>query len=107
MRELKTYYYIPNIWERDELNVENAYEFQSNRDILAVNEGHKYDDLELDWLVEEMADDYISNHDGWEIAHNWHGTEREFAVWDTDKTFIGKFDVLLEYEPRFTAWKKK
>jgi hypothetical protein len=107
MSELKTYYYIPNIWERDELDVEHALAFQSSRDIVAVNFGHKYDDLELDWLVEDMAQDYISNRDGWEVANNWQGDYREFAVWDTDKTFIGKFDVLLEYEPRFTAWKKK
>ena len=107
MSELKTYYYIPNIWERDELNVEHALAFQSSRDIVAVNHGHKYDDLELNWLVEDMAQDYITNRDGWEVANHWQGQEREFAVWDSDKTFIGKFDVLLEYEPRFTAWKKK
>ena len=107
MRELKTYYYIPNIWEKDELDIENAYEFKSNRDIVSVVEGYKYDEFELSWLVEEMAKDYINNRDGWEVAHNWQGDYREFAVWDTDKTFIGKFDVLLEYEPTFSAWKKK
>ncbi len=107
MRELKIYYYIPNIYERDELDIENAYEFKSNRDIVSVVEGYKYDDFELSWLVEEMAKDYINNRDGWEIAHNWQGDYREFAVWDTDKTFIGKFEVMLEYEPHFTAWMKK
>ena len=107
MNDLKTYYYIPNIWERDELNVDHAFRFKSNRDIVAVTEGHKYDDFELSWLVEDMANDYISNHDGWEIANTWHGSEREFAVWDSDKTFIGKFDVLLEYEPTFHASRKE
>lgn len=100
MKELKTYYYIPNIWDSDELDVENAYEFQSNWEI-------DDDDIELIWLVQDMADDYITNHDGWEVADSWQGDTREFAVWDTDKTFIGKFEVLLEYAPRFTAWKKK
>ena len=104
---MKTYYYIPNIWERDELDVEDALEFKSDRDIEAVNAGHKYDDFEVTWLVEEMAEDYVSNHDGWEISNSWHGSEREFAVWDSNKEFIGKFDVLLEYEPTFTAWRKK
>ena len=107
MTELKTYYYIPNIWEKDELDIENAYEFKSNRDIVDSYDRHKYDDFELKWLVEAMADDYISHRDGWEVAHNWQGEYREFAVWDIDKTFIGKFDVLLEYEPTFSAWKKK
>ena len=104
---MKTYYYIPNIWERDELNIDHAIEFNSDRDIHAVNFGHQYDDFELLWLVEDMAKDYVNNHDGWEIANNWHGSEREFAVWDDSKNFIGKFDVLLEYEPTFSAWKKK
>lgn len=104
---MKTYYYIPNIWERDQLDVEDALEFKSDRDIQAVNAGHKWDDYEVRWLVEEMAEDYVSNHDGWEIAHHWHGDYREFAVWDENKEFIGKFDVLLEYEPTFSAWKKK
>jgi hypothetical protein len=107
MNDLKTYYYIPNIWDHDELDVEDAYEFKSNRDIVAVNYGHRYDDFELTWLVEEMAKDYLIKHDGWEISNTWRGNEREFAVWDSDKTFIGKFDVLLEYEPTFTAWMKK
>lgn len=106
-KQMKTYYYIPNIWDRYELDVENAYEFKSNRDIEAVNEGHEYDDLELCWLVEDMADDYVSNHDGWEVCQNWHGDYREFAVWNTEKKFIGKFNVLMEYEPRFDAWRKK
>jgi GH43 family beta-xylosidase len=104
---MKTYYYIPNICDRDELGVENAYEFKSHRDIESVDVWHKYDDLELSWLVEDMADDYVRNHDGWEICLSWQGEYREFAVWDTDKTFIGKFDVMMEYTPTFTAWRKK
>lgn len=107
MNEPKTYYYIPNIWEKDELDIEDAYEFKSNRDIVADTHEHKYDEFQLEWLVQEMAEDYFSNRDGWEIAHNWQGSSREFAVWDTDKTFIGKFEVLLECEPTFSAWKKK
>jgi hypothetical protein len=104
---MKTYYYIANIWENDKLDVELAIEFDSDRDILAVNHGHKYDDFELTWLVEEMAKDYLYNHDGWEIASTWHGDNRDFAVWDSDKTFIGTFEVLLEYEPTFSASRKE
>jgi hypothetical protein len=104
---MKTYYYIPNIlYECDELNVEHAYEFPSNRDIESYK-GEGFDEFELSWLVEEMANDYVSNHDGWEVCQSWHGEYREFAVWNADKTFIGKFEVLMEYEPRFDAWRKK
>ncbi len=103
---MKTFYYIPNIWDSDTLDVNNAIDFPSHRDIHALN-GNGYDDFEVIWLVEEMAADYVSNHDGWEIANSWHGSEREFAVWDENKNFIGKYDVLLEYEPTFSAWKKK
>ncbi len=105
MRELKTYYYIPNILDNDELDVENAYSFNSERDIMAVNGG--YDDFEVSWLVEEMASDYLRNRDGWEVAHSWEGDYRDFVVWDSDKNLIGTYEVLLEYSPSFTAWKKK
>jgi hypothetical protein len=103
---MNTYYYIPNIWQKDELSVEDAFEFKSNRDIESVR-GEEYDELELSWLVVEMADDYVSNHDGWEICESWHGDYRDFAVWDADKKFIGTFEVLMEYEPHYSAWRKK
>ena len=107
MNDLKTYYYIPNIWKRDELNVDYAFEFKSNRDIVAVTEGHKYDDFELSWLVEDMAKDFFHNHDGYEIGNEWCGDSRDFAVWDSDKNFLGTFEVVLEYEPAFSVWEKK
>jgi hypothetical protein len=101
---MKTYYYTANIWDRDDLNVENALEFKTDRDIDAVN--GDYDEYELCWLVEDMASDYLRNYDGWEIANSWHGDYRDFVVWDSDKNLIGKFEVLLEYEPSFSAWRK-
>ena len=104
---MKTYYYIPNIWDRDNLDVENAYSFKSDRDIESARLHDGFDELELSWLVEDMARDYLRNHDGWEVAQNWQGDYRDFVVWDTDKNLIGTFEVLLEYEPCFTAWRKK
>jgi hypothetical protein len=101
---MKTFYYYPNIFDNENLDIEFAYEFKSDHDIHAVNGG--YDNFELLWLVEDMAKDYFINHDGWEIANNWHGSERTFAVWDENKNFIDKFDVTLEYEPTFMAWRK-
>ncbi len=101
----KTYYYIPNIWEKDVLDIEDATAFPSNLDIVAVDGG--YDEFETQWLVEEMAKDYYCNCDGWEIGNSWSGSGREFALWDADKNFVGRFDVILEYEPTFSAWRKK
>jgi hypothetical protein len=101
---MKTYYYIANVWEKDEVDVTYANEFKTDRDIDAVN--GDYDEYELCWLVEDMASDYLRNYDGWEIADSWQGEYRDFVVWDSDKYMIGTFQVLLEYSPSFSAWRK-
>ncbi len=102
---MKTYYYYPDVWSNETPVVEDAYEFRSERDILATDGGR--DEWELRWMVEEMAKDFFTNYDGWEIADAWAGQERVFAVWDYDKTSIGQFEVTLDYEPSFSAWRKK
>ena len=40
MSELKSYYYIPDIWDSDDLDIEDAIKFKSNRDIDAVSGGY-------------------------------------------------------------------
>lgn len=102
---MKTFYYYPDIWNNEAPNIEYAYKVVSNRDIDAVGGG--YDEWEVEWLIEDMAKDYFRNHDGWEVADSWHGSERTFAVWDEDKNLIGQFEVTLEYEPTFSAMRKK
>ncbi len=99
---MNNFYYIPNVW--GELDIEDAIVFPSDRDITAVRGG--YDEFEVSWLVEEMAKDYYMNHDGWERSDSWMNNSRTFAVWDSDRNFIGTFDVCLEYEPTFSAWRK-
>ncbi len=101
---MKTYYYIPTFFGESP-DIEYAFEFKSDRDIHAVKGG--YDEWELAWMVEEMAKDYLNNHDGWEIAHKWCGYYRTFVLWDDNKNLVGEFDVLLEYEPTFQASRKK
>ncbi len=101
---MKTFYYYPNIFDRETPDIEYAYAFSSNHDIHAVNGG--YDEWEVAWMVEEMAKDFFHGRDGWEIADSWHGDSRTFAVWDDNKNLIGKFDVYLEYEPTFQASRK-
>lgn len=102
---MKTYYYYPDIWNNEKFDIEYAYEFKSDRDIHAVKGG--YDEWEVEWMVEDMAKDFFDNHDGWESANSWHGSARTFAVWDENKNLIGQFDVYLDYEPTFSAMKKK
>lgn len=102
---LQTYYYIPNAY-KESPDISDAYEIESNYDIVAVR-GGEYDEFELRWLVEDMAKDFFDNHDGWEISNSWHRDSRDFAVWDKDKNFIGTFEVQLEYEPIFSAWRKQ
>ena len=104
---MKTYFYQPNISGYADVDVDHAYAFNSERDIRAFGDVFEYDDLEVTWLVEDMASDYMRNHDGWEVARNWEGDYRDFVVWNENKELIGTFEVLLEYSPTFTAWKKK
>lgn len=66
--------------------LEPDYSFNSNWDA---------DDLE--WLAEDAAKDYHSNHDGWEAS--W---PIKLALFKDD-ICLGKFEVELEFEPSFSA----
>lgn len=90
----------------DELNpIEGADEFYSKRDIHDVNEEGIYDEWEVKWLIEEMADDFLHNRDGWELNQTWTTSGLTFVVWDDNKNFVGKYTVILEYEPTFMVYK--
>jgi hypothetical protein len=92
-------YYIANVWDADNLDIEDADGFETNRDIhSASSEG--YDEWEVEWLVEEISKYYFHNRDGWEMERTWQDGIT-IAVWDDNKTFIGKFQSVLEYEPSF------
>jgi len=99
-----TVYYIANIWEKDVLDVEDATEFQTNRDIHSVQEDGQYDRWEAEWLVQEISEHYFYNRDGWEIENTWRGGIT-IALWDDNKKFVGKFESMLEYEPTFIVRK--
>lgn len=53
-----------------------------------------------DWscVVTDLADDYHSNHDGWESS--W---PLQFRIYE-DGVEVARFEVEREYDPRFTAW---
>ena len=98
-----TYYYIPNVSINEwPLNIDDAFQYHSYYlDISKLNI------LEENWLVEEMAKDFFRNHDGWELARSWECSGMSFAVWDSNKEFVGKYNVLLEYMPSFTVHKEE
>ena len=92
-------YYIANVWDADNIDIEDADEFETNQDIhLARSEG--YDEWEVEWLVEAISKYYFHSRGGWEIEHTWQ-EGITIAVWDDNKNFIGKFESVLEYEPSF------
>lgn len=54
---------------------------------------------DLEWIAEAAADDYHSNHDGWE-AH-W---PRTFIIFDMDDNRLGQCEVDREAVPQFRAY---
>lgn len=58
------------------------------------------DDDSADWIAEDAADDYHSNHDGWES--HWPLT---FRIWNDQGTLLGDYSVERDYDPVFHASK--
>jgi hypothetical protein len=56
-------------------------------------------DREIEWLAEKLADDFFSNHDGWEAQ--W---PRDVHIWDSEMKYIGCVNVMLESEPVFYGY---
>jgi hypothetical protein len=53
-----------------------------------------------DWsmIVDELADDFHSNHDGWEAS--W---PLQIRIYERGQE-VARFEVEREYEPSFIAW---
>jgi hypothetical protein len=61
------------------------------------------DKWDLEVLVEECAEDFHSNHDGWEISSWNDGREPlRFYIWIDEQTKVA-YDIHLEYQPSFTT----
>ena len=69
-----------------------------------VNQGglHEFvsglDEEDSEYLAQNAAEDYHSNHDGWEAS--W---PLEITLFREDETTIGVFDVDRDVEPVFIA----
>lgn len=83
---------------------EACLSWKTTRDIHAVNGG--FDEWECQWLVEEIAEDYYDNHDGWEWTSWTSGSESVvFFIFDKDLKFLFSTMVDIETRPVFSAGK--
>lgn len=51
----------------------------------------------------DLAAEYFHNHDGWDYGKTWEREGVVFHIWKPDGTYWGKFNAMIEYEPRFTV----
>lgn len=58
------------------------------------------DEGDLSYVAEQAADDFHTNHDGWECS--W---PRQFKIIGPDDTVLGEFEVDRDVEPVFSAHK--
>ena len=72
------------------IEFDDAYEFESDHDTEF-----------MDWVVEDCASDYHSEHDGWESS--WPIT---FRIWTESGEVLGDYLVERDYDPVFYAHKK-
>ena len=75
---------VKYIVEEDDQEIEDAFEFETN-----------FDKSTLGWIVEEVAEDYNRDHDGWEAS--WPLT---FTLFINGRS-LGSFKVDREFEPTF------
>lgn len=91
-----TFYYFVDRWSCE------------NESTIEKHNCHQIDFHQLagEWdyedLVERCADDFHSNHDGWEYR-DWPNNSMPFHLFDHDMNYIGKFDVYLEFCPSFSV----
>ncbi|MBK1780608.1 hypothetical protein JHL22_05200 [Advenella sp. WQ 585] len=70
---------------------ENSYEFKCDFDC---------HDRDPGFIAKQAADDYHSEHDGWECL--W---PINMTLWLPNGTLIGKFEIDREFDPVFLARK--
>lgn len=63
------------------------------------------DESDLEQLAEDIADHWFHNHDGWEMREWSSGGDVLFHITDKDGEIIASYEVVCEYEPRFSARK--
>lgn len=98
-----TFYYYVDCWGREGREVEQHECYMLTDTQPFYNQYLKIWDYET--LVQACAEDYHSNHDGWDHK-SWPDRYMPFWLFDVDMNLVGVYNVLLEYEPTFYAEKK-
>lgn len=80
-------------FDDDSVDLDDLYQIETMWDIT--------DDIDQGWIAEECADDFHSNHDGWESS--W---PIEFKLWSDKGVVIGVFEVDRDVQPVFHAYRK-
>jgi hypothetical protein len=86
-------------------NTKNAFKYKVNEsefDKWAFDLETIWDKENLPGVAEDAADDFHSNHDGWE--NSW---PCEFYIFDVDGNLLGVYVVERESSPIFIASEKK
>lgn len=95
------FYYKPDRWGHIKSPIdivkERCYEIEFHK----IEDEWDYDDL-----LERCAEDYHSNHDGWD-DDSWHNNDLKFYLFDSTMKFLGAFNVYLEFNPSFYVTRAK
>lgn len=89
-----TFYYFVDRWlceDQHTIEKHNCHQIS----FYSIHNEWNYEDL-----LEQCADDFHSNHDGWDYR-DWPNNSMIFHLFDRDMTYVGKFDVYLEFTPTF------
>jgi hypothetical protein len=82
------------------------YSVEDDETIYEYDVDNPYDDFcqyAVDYILEEVAQDYYNDHDGYE--DKWPLT---FKLFDKDNKLLGTAKINVEYEPTFyTIFKKE
>lgn len=78
------YYYSVN-WK----DIDDVFEFQTKEE-------------KLEWVAEWMADDYVNNHDGWELRdESW---PIKIYIWDYKKKYLCCVSVFRDWKPVYDGF---
>ena len=77
------------------------YKYQVGRDDLQFAFDIKSSNDDVEEIAQEAADDFFSNHDGWE--HSWPS---DFYIYGEDGLLLGACKVEMEMTPYFSAYLK-
>ena len=77
-------------------------DFNSSEPFIADVSFNLDDEYERESLAYDVAMNYYNaNYDNWDSA-----TSKTFFIWEANGSFVGEYDIELEFSPVFTIWEK-